>query len=149
MLKNLLEIFSKVEAGRKYKAEHTCYVCEHLYFRPNEEIGKKINFQEPMDYKDTLNLPKTDFQMKARLSQKEPEMLEGLGRAPAYTRRSSRPGRAGPPYILHDGPPYANGHIHLGHALNKILKDLIIKSRFMTGFTRPPTCPGGTATACR
>ena len=59
-------------------------------------------------------------------------------------RRASR-GR--PRFILHDGPPYANGHIHLGHALNKILKDIIIKSRQMTGFDAP-TCRAGTATAC-
>ncbi len=89
-----------------------------------------------MDYKDTLNLPKTDFQMKARLSKKEPEMLEGWESSALYAKIVEA-GKGRPSYILHDGPPYANGHIHLGHALNKILKDLIIKSRFMTGFATP------------
>jgi isoleucyl-tRNA synthetase len=86
-----------------------------------------------VDYKDTLNLPKTDFQMKARLSQKEPEALsdwEGKGLYGKITEA----GAGRPKYILHDGPPYANGHIHIGHALNKILKDIVVKSRFMAGF---------------
>ena len=89
-----------------------------------------------MDYKNTLNLPKTDFPMKADLPQREPAMLQRWADMDLYgqIRRASR-GR--PRFILHDGPPYANGHIHLGHALNKILKDIIIKSRQMTGYDCP------------
>ena len=89
-----------------------------------------------MDYKNTLNLPKTDFPMKADLPRREPEMLQRWADMDLYgqIRRGSR-GR--PRFILHDGPPYANGHIHLGHALNKILKDIIIKSRQMTGCDCP------------
>jgi isoleucyl-tRNA synthetase len=86
-----------------------------------------------LDYKNTLNLPRTDFSMKANLSQKEPEMLKTWEEINLYQkiRRSSK-GRQ--KFILHDGPPYANGHIHIGHSLNKILKDLIVKSKTMSGF---------------
>ena len=77
-----------------------------------------------MDYKSTLNLPKTDFPMKANLPQREPEMLARWAQERLYERiQQSRQGRE--QYILHDGPPYANGRIHIGHALNKILKDII------------------------
>jgi isoleucyl-tRNA synthetase len=85
-----------------------------------------------MDYKDTLNLPQTDFPMKANLSAREPELLARWDKMGLYKRlREMSKGR--PRYILHDGPPYANGHIHLGTALNKILKDMIVKSRQMSG----------------
>ncbi|MHB8772014.1 MAG: isoleucine--tRNA ligase [Syntrophales bacterium] len=85
-----------------------------------------------MDYKESLNLPKTDFPMKANLSQREPEMLARWDKMRIYEmiREASR-GRK--PYILHDGPPYANGNIHLGTALNKIIKDVLIKARNMAG----------------
>ncbi len=86
------------------------------------------------DYKETLNLPQTDFQMKARLSQKEPEMLKKWEEAGLYDKIKEA-GKDRPKYILHDGPPYANGHIHLGHALNKTLKDIVVKSRTMSGFS--------------
>src|SRR4030067_1801037 len=86
-----------------------------------------------MDYKDTLNLPKTDFPMKADLAKNEPETLKRWETAGLYEKAmNSEKGRE--KYILHDGPPYANGNIHIGHALNKILKDIIVKSRFMMGF---------------
>ncbi len=89
-----------------------------------------------MPYKETLNLPRTDFPMKASLPQREPEMLKRWEAMDLYGRiRSQSRGR--PRFVLHDGPPYANGHIHLGHALNKILKDIIIKSRQMMGFDCP------------
>jgi len=89
-----------------------------------------------MDYKETLNLPKTDFPMKANLVKKEPEMIERWERQKLYDRiRQSSKGRKR--YTLHDGPPYANGHIHMGTAFNKILKDLIVKSRQMAGFDAP------------
>ncbi len=86
-----------------------------------------------VDYKNTLNLPKTDFQMKAELPKKEPETLKRWEEAGLY-KKICATGKGRPKYILHDGPPYANGNIHIGHALNKILKDIIVKSRFMAGF---------------
>ncbi len=86
-----------------------------------------------MDYKDTLNLPRTSFPMKAGLPRREPEMLERWREMDLYRRlRDASAGRR--KYILHDGPPYANGHIHMGTALNKVLKDFIVKSRQMAGF---------------
>jgi len=89
-----------------------------------------------MDYKKTLNLPKTDFPMKGNLTKKEPEILDKWDKENLYhTIRETSKGRKH--YMLHDGPPYANGHIHMGHAFNKILKDIIIKSKQMTGFDAP------------
>ncbi|RJQ81940.1 MAG: isoleucine--tRNA ligase [Desulfobacteraceae bacterium] len=86
-----------------------------------------------MDYKKTLNLPVTDFPMKANLAQKEPEQLKEWEEERLYEKtRQVSTGR--PRFILHDGPPYANGHIHIGTALNKILKDFIVRSRQMAGF---------------
>lgn len=88
------------------------------------------------DYKHTLNLPKTDFQMKASLSVREPEMLKRWQDLDVYANlRQQREGRE--KFILHDGPPYANGNIHIGHAVNKILKDMIVKSRGFMGFDAP------------
>jgi isoleucyl-tRNA synthetase len=85
-----------------------------------------------MDYKNTLNLPQTDFPMRANLAQREPEMLDRWEKAGLYRKMvEHRKGR--PTFVLHDGPPYANGHIHIGHALNKILKDIIVKYRTMAG----------------
>jgi isoleucyl-tRNA synthetase len=89
-----------------------------------------------MDYKNTLNLPLTDFPMKANLPQKEAEILARWNETGLYARLEQA-GAGKPTYILHDGPPYANGHIHIGHALNKILKDVILKSKRMTGFNAP------------
>ena len=86
-----------------------------------------------MDYKETLNLPQTAFPMKANLSKREPEILAKWDSMKLYPQLREH-GKGRPSYILHDGPPYANGHIHLGTALNKILKDMIIKSRQMTGY---------------
>ena len=93
-----------------------------------------------MDYKSTLNLPKTDFPMKANLPQREPEMLAWWGDQQLYQRIQEN-GEGRPLYLLHDGPPYANGRIHIGHALNKILKDVIVKSKTMAGY-RAPYVPG-------
>ncbi|MBZ0220721.1 MAG: isoleucine--tRNA ligase [Candidatus Methylomirabilis sp.] len=87
-----------------------------------------------MDYKETLNLPKTDFQMRAELPKKEPETLKDWEDSGLY-RKIMKAGKERPKYTLHDGPPYANGRIHIGHALNKILKDFVVKSRFMAGFS--------------
>ena len=86
-----------------------------------------------MDYKATLNLPKTDFPMKANLAQAEPRMLAWWDEIGIY-KRLRQVAADRPPWILHDGPPYANGHIHLGTVLNKVLKDVVVKSRSMAGF---------------
>lgn len=89
-----------------------------------------------VDLKKTVNLPKTDFSMKANLPVAEPKMLAHWEATKLYERiRESRAGR--PQYVLHDGPPYANGNIHLGTAFNKILKDFIVKSKSMAGFDAP------------
>jgi len=88
------------------------------------------------DYKDTLNLPKTDFPMKANLANREPETLKRWEEMDLYAQlRKSRVGRN--KFILHDGPPYANGEIHIGHAVNKILKDIIVKAKTLSGFDAP------------
>jgi len=88
------------------------------------------------DWKDTLNLPRTDFPMKANLQTAEPQALARWQEMGLYDRiREARAGR--PKFVLHDGPPYANGQIHLGTALNKILKDFVVKSRTMAGFDAP------------
>jgi isoleucyl-tRNA synthetase len=88
------------------------------------------------DWKKTLNLPRTDFPMKANLQAAEPEALARWESMGLYARiRKAREGA--PRFILHDGPPYANADIHLGHALNKILKDFVVKSRTMAGFDSP------------
>jgi isoleucyl-tRNA synthetase len=88
-----------------------------------------------IDYKDTLNLPKTNFPMKANLSKKEVDLLEFWNESDIYQKIQKR--KKSKTYILHDGPPYANGHIHLGHTLNKVLKDMIIKYRTMKGYYAP------------
>ena len=89
-----------------------------------------------VDYKATINLPNTGFPMKADLANREPGMLEGWERGGLYEKiRAASKGR--PPFILTDGPPYANGAIHLGHAVNKILKDIIVKSRTLDGYDAP------------
>jgi isoleucyl-tRNA synthetase len=93
-----------------------------------------------MDYKNTLNLPQTDFPMRANLAQREPGILARWERTGLYGRMVDRR-RGRPSFILHDGPPYANGHIHIGHALNKILKDVIVKYRTLAGF-RSDFVPG-------
>ena len=84
------------------------------------------------DYKDTLNLPKTDFPMRAGLPKREPDWLARWERIGVYDRLREKPGRQS--FILHDGPPYANGHLHIGHALNKTIKDMIVRSHQMMGF---------------
>jgi len=89
-----------------------------------------------MDYKDTINLPKTQFAMKANLANREPEMIRDWEAADLY-QVIQRETASRPMWILHDGPPYANGDIHMGHAVNKILKDMVIKSRLMAGFHSP------------
>src|ERR1700730_7933420 len=88
------------------------------------------------EYKNTLNLPKTDFPMKANLAQREPlilkkwESLNLYHKIREFCKNKEK-------FVLHDGPPYANGHLHLGHALNKILKDIIVRYKTMAGFDAP------------
>ncbi len=90
----------------------------------------------PLELKATINLPKTDFPMKANLPQNEPKMLARWEEMRIYDLvRKSRAGS--PMYVLHDGPPYANGPIHLGTAMNKTLKDFVVKSKNMAGFDAP------------
>jgi len=88
------------------------------------------------DYKDTLNLPHTEFPMKANLAQREPAMLDRWNELDLY-RRICAKNSGKPKFILHDGPPYANGELHLGHAINKTLKDMVVKSRQLSGFDAP------------
>ena len=88
------------------------------------------------DYKDTLNLPQTGFPMKASLAQREPERLKHWQQMDLYAQiRRANAGK--PTFVLHDGPPYANGDLHVGHAVNKILKDIIVKSKSLSGFDAP------------
>ena len=99
------------------------------------------------DWGATLFLPKTDFPMRAGLPDLEPKLLKRWDEIGLYEAiRKQSKGR--PKFVLHDGPPYANGNIHIGHALNKILKDLVVKSQQMLG-TIPIMCRAGTATGCR
>ena len=89
---------------------------------------------EVQDYKDTLNLPRTEFPMRAGLPQREPDWLARWEKIGIYDRlRDKARATARQPFTLHDGPPYANGHLHIGHALNKILKDFIVRSQQMLG----------------
>ena len=93
-----------------------------------------------IDYKRTLNLPETPFPMRGDLAKREPVWVEKWRATRLYERiRAACKGR--PKYVLHDGPPYANGDIHIGHAVNKILKDLVVKSKTLAGFDAPYT-PG-------
>ena len=94
-----------------------------------------------MNYKDTLNLPKTDFPMKANLVQREPEILAHWEKNHLYAQIQEARKNARKTFILHDGPPFANGDVHMGTALNKILKDIIVKYKTMTGY-RAPYVPG-------
>ncbi|MDR0983936.1 MAG: isoleucine--tRNA ligase [Ruminococcus sp.] len=89
-----------------------------------------------MDYNSTLNLPKTDFPMRANLPKKEPEILEKWEQNRTYYQMVEN-NKGKPLYVFHDGPPYANGEIHIGTALNKILKDIIVKHRNMSGYQAP------------
>ena len=93
-----------------------------------------------MDYKNTLNLPRTDFPMKADLVAREPERLKKWESSGLYQRlQQARQGAR--QFVLHDGPPFANGDVHIGTALNKILKDIVVKSRNLRGL-RAPYVPG-------
>lgn len=89
-----------------------------------------------VDYKNTLNLPDTSFPMKADLAKREPDMLKQWQQKGLYpAMRAARKGAK--KFVLHDGPPYANGDIHIGHSVNKILKDIIVKSKVLSGYDSP------------
>ena len=92
------------------------------------------------DYTSTLNLPVTEFPMRANLPQREPDMLKYWEDVDLY-RAMQKNAEGKPQFVLHDGPPFSNGNIHMGHALNKILKDFINKSKAMSGY-RVPFTPG-------
>jgi len=85
------------------------------------------------DYKASLLLPKTDFPMRGNLGNNEPKIQEQWNNQDLYDKRLAK-NKANPPYVLHDGPPYANGNIHIGHALNKVLKDFVLRYKSMQGF---------------
>ncbi|MBP2662619.1 MAG: ileS, partial [Firmicutes bacterium] len=89
-----------------------------------------------MDYSKSLNLPQTDFPMRANLPEREPKMLEYWYEKQIYEKKLAQ-SKGKTKFILHDGPPYANGNIHIGTALNKILKDIIIKYKSLQGFDAP------------
>src|SRR5438093_12547344 len=100
------------------------------------EKPQKSQKSEAKDYSKTLFLPQTEFPMRAGLPQREPELLKYWNDIGLYDRlRQEAQGRA--KFVLHDGPPYANGNIHIGHALNKILKDIIVKYKAMSGHAAP------------
>src|SRR5947208_4649139 len=90
-----------------------------------------------MDYKDTLNLPRTDFPMRADLVTREPQRLERWQATRLYDKIQSARGGAEKKFVLHDGPPFANGDIHIGNALNKILKDMVVKCQRLRGQSAP------------
>ena len=93
------------------------------------------------DYKHTINLPKTDFPMRGNLPKREPAWLEAWEKVGRYQQIQARAADRRHLFVLHDGPPYANGAIHIGHAVNKILKDMVVKSKLLSGF-RAPYVPG-------
>ncbi|MEO6075216.1 MAG: class I tRNA ligase family protein, partial [Dokdonella sp.] len=93
------------------------------------------------DYKNTINLPNTDFAMKADLAKREPTMLADWETAQRYQQIQQHVVGRDKVFIVHDGPPYANGAIHIGHAVNKVLKDIVVKSKLLSGY-RAPYVPG-------
>src|SRR6185295_11059842 len=102
--------------------------------RPQEHFSWKAAMSEKkIDYRDTLNLPDTPFPMRGDLAKREPHWVREWQERNIYEKiRAASAGR--PKFVLHDGPPYANGDIHIGTAVNKILKDIIVKARNMAGF---------------
>src|SRR4051794_12055078 len=88
--------------------------------------------ETPTDYKATLNLPQTDFPMKGNLAQLEPKLLTFWDQEKVFQALLEKNADR-PTFVLHDGPPYANGHLHAGHALNKILKDIVVKYQNLAG----------------
>src|SRR3954447_7577835 len=110
-----------------------CVICGWLCYYLRLTL---MSTETPLDLKKTVNLPKTAFSQKANLTQAEPARLEKWNQLDLY-RLIRRAGEGRPKFIMHDGPPYANADIHLGTAMNKVLKDFIVKSRTMMGFDAP------------
>ena len=92
--------------------------------------------EEKKDYSKSLNLPKTDFSMRANLPENEPKILDSVFEKGLYEKMLKK-NEGKTPFVLHDGPPYANGEIHIGHALNKVLKDTIIRYKNLQGYYTP------------
>ncbi|MBU6249264.1 MAG: class I tRNA ligase family protein, partial [Xanthomonadaceae bacterium] len=93
------------------------------------------------DYKSTINLPQTDFPMRGDLPKREPGWLAEWEQVDRYAQIQAQAAGRDKVFVLHDGPPYANGAIHIGHAVNKILKDMTVKSKLLAGY-RAPYVPG-------
>ena len=110
-----------------------CVICGRLCYYLTLTL---MSTETPLDLKKTVNLPKTAFSQKANLTQGEPARLEKWNKLDLY-RLIRRAGEGRPKFVLHDGPPYANADIHLGTAMNKVLKDFIVKSRTMMGYDAP------------
>jgi isoleucyl-tRNA synthetase len=104
--------------------------------RSRQTRNRFIRNRTSMDYKHTILLPVTDFPMKADLPQREPAMLQAWAASDRYAALQAHT-RNRPLFVLHDGPPYANGDLHIGHAVNKILKDIVVKSKLLQGFNAP------------
>jgi isoleucyl-tRNA synthetase len=123
-----------------YDEDEARFVVPEGVRRTRERPWRDETMSDKPDYKSTMNLPQTDFPMRANLAQREPEQLEFWDRLDIY-RRSLEVNEGGETFILHDGPPYANGHIHMGTAFNKVFKDLVVKYKTMRGY-RSPYVPG-------
>src|SRR3954453_4646924 len=96
--------------------------------------GQSASIRAFVDWKSTLNLPKTEFPMRADLARREPIWLARWEKERAYeTILEQREAAGAPRFVLHDGPPFANGGIHYGHVLNKVLKDIVVRSRLLMG----------------
>jgi len=104
-------------------------------------MKKNIDGGSVMEYKDTLLMPKTEFPMRGNLPKREPEIQEKWEEMNIYKLVQEKT-KDRPMFVLHDGPPYANGDIHMGHALNKVLKDFIVRYKSMSGYNAPyvPGC---------
>ena len=104
--------------------------------KPSDQSGKKQQDKNKLGKEYPVNMPDTPFPMRGNLAKREPEWIKEWQDKKIYHRiRKAAAGR--PQFILHDGPPYANGDIHIGHAVNKILKDIVVKSRGLAGFDAP------------
>jgi len=107
-----------------------------LFLNSGADFPPRTSEASVTDYKDTLNLPETDFPMRGNLPEREPKTLQHWEAMGLYAKMRAA-GKGRPRFVLHDGPPYANGEIHLGHAVNKVLKDIIVKAKTLSGFDAP------------
>src|SRR3954451_3008457 len=119
---------AELSRDRTFAKNHEFCILHSAFCILEFVLASPVTMAESSDYKKTLNLPQTAFAMKANLPLNEPKRLEPLREIDLYRLiREKSDGR--PKFVLHDGPPYANGRIHIGHALDKILKDIIVKSK--------------------